>query len=124
MSQRRTSPRWYSRTLTGCSSMFEAYQARVRVTRAGKGMHLGCFGTAEEAALAVARVTDARTPAPAAAPRVAAAKRTAPPPPKPPAPANKQPRNTLPKTKSRETNIRERLRDTTELGFHIGPSEK
>ena len=75
--------------------MGQRYQARVRVTRAGKGMHLGCFGTAEEAALAVARVTDARTPAPAAAPRVAAAKRTAPPPPKPPAPANKQPRNTL-----------------------------
>ena len=74
----------------------QRYQARVRVTRAGKGMHLGCFGTAEEAALAVARVTDARTPAPAAAPRVAAAKRTAPPPPKSPAPANKQPaRNTL-----------------------------
>ena len=75
--------------------MGQRYQARVRVTRAGKGMHLGCFGTAEEAALAVARVTDARTPAPAAAPRVAAAKRTAPPPPKSPAPANKQPRNTL-----------------------------
>ena len=25
---------------------------------------------------------------------------------------------------SRETSIRERLRDTAELGFHIGPSEK
>ena len=65
------------------------YQAQVK--RAGRKVHLGCFATAEEAALAVARA-DARTSPPAASP---AAKRDAPPPPKPP-PDAKQPRQTPP----------------------------
>ena len=64
-----------------------------RVSRAGTLVRLGRFDTAEEAALAFARA-NARTDAPAAAPRPAAAKRAAPPPPKPP-PA-KQPRHTPP----------------------------
>ena len=64
------------------------YQARV--FRAGKEVYLGCFVTAEEAALAVARA-GARTDPPAASP--AAAKRAAPPPKPPPA---KQPRHALP----------------------------
>ena len=58
------------------------------VYRAGKQVQLGCFGNAEEAALAVARA-DAR---PTAVPRPATAKRVAPPPKAPPA---KQPRNSL-----------------------------
>ena len=74
---------------TGVSLKLSRYQARV--TRDGKDVNLGCFATAEEAALAVARA-DARTDPPAASP--AAAKRAAPPPPKPP-PA-KQPRHTPP----------------------------
>ena len=57
----------------------------------GKKVHLGIFSTAEEAALAVARVI-ARTTAPTTAPLSAAAKRAAPLP--KPRPA-KEPRNTL-----------------------------
>jgi len=52
---------------------------RAQVWRVGKNVVLGCFATAEEAALAVARA-NARTDAPAASPRPAAAKRAAPPP--------------------------------------------
>ena len=57
---------------------------RAKMWRAGHLVHLGCFATAEEAALAVARL-DARTDSPAAAPRPAAAKRAAPPQKPPPA---------------------------------------
>eukprot|EP00964_Phaeocystis_antarctica_P104793 scaffold69887_cov60-Phaeocystis_antarctica.AAC.2 len=58
------------------------YQARVQ--RAGKEVNLGSFVTAQEAALAVARA-NARTDAPAAPPRPAAAKRAALPQKPPPA---------------------------------------
>ena len=51
-------------------------------------MYLGCFDTAEEAALAVARAAARTTTAPVAAPRAAAAKRAVLPP-------AKQPRSTL-----------------------------
>jgi hypothetical protein len=67
------------------------YKARVKP--AGKWVHLGCFATAKEAALAVARA-DARTNPPAASP--AAAKRAAPPPSNSKPPPAKQPRHTPP----------------------------
>jgi len=66
---------------------------RAKVKPADKWVHLGCFATAEQAALVVARA-DARTDPPAASP--AAAKRAAPPPSNSkPTPA-KQPRHTPP----------------------------
>ena len=59
------------------------------VRRDGKSVYLGCFTTAEEAALAVARA-DARTHPPSAAPRPSAAKRAAPPPQPPHAEAEEE----------------------------------
>jgi hypothetical protein len=60
------------------------FRHHAHVCRAGKEVNLGSFGTAEEAALAVARA-NASTDAPAASPRPAAAKRAAPPQKPPPA---------------------------------------
>ena len=73
-----------------CHKQTGRYQAKI--THNGKVVRHGSFGSAEEAALAVARATARTTMLPAAAPRPAAARHAAPPPRPPPA---KQPRNSL-----------------------------
>ena len=76
----------YMRVTTVVGQTSTRYSAKEK--RAGKEVYLGCFDTAEEAALAVARAAARTTTAPVAAPRAAAAKRAVLPP-------AKQPRSTL-----------------------------